>query len=36
MTANVVIAVGLHRIYGDRLMACLLYELTQGFEKLLK
>jgi hypothetical protein len=29
-----VVAVGLHRAYGDRLMACILYDLTQGFLKL--
>jgi hypothetical protein len=31
MSANVIIAVGFHRIYGDRIMAHLLYELTQSF-----
>lgn len=34
MSANIVVAVSLHRVYGDKLMAILLYELTQGFKKL--
>lgn len=34
MSANIVIAVGLHRVYGDKLMAQILYELTQGFDNL--
>lgn len=36
MSANIVIAVSLHRVYGDKLMAQLLYELVQGFQKLEK
>lgn len=34
LSANVVIAVALHRIYGDRLMAQIVYDLTKGYESL--
>lgn len=33
MSANIVIAVGLHRAYGDKFMAQLLYQLTQMYLK---
>lgn len=34
MSANIAIASSIHRVYGDRFMARLIYELTQGFTKL--
>lgn len=34
MSSNIVIAASLHRVYGDRFMAKLVYMLTQEFEKL--
>lgn len=34
MSANIAIASSIHRVYGDRFMARLVYELTQGFIKL--
>lgn len=32
--ANAVVAVGLHRVIGDKLMAEIVYQLTQAYTKL--